>query len=610
MPIRLANRFIGLRLSLFLLGTLLQVNAHALDFRLLVEGDGTSINAEQQSLKARLLEQAIQRLPEDARSGLWAYTDNTERMVNFGPAGPLWKQVATIHARNLSGPAKQADLESALDAALWDLLEPERGHTHLLLVANTGLRLDSAQATADSRTRVLNKLGNQFASRGVTVHTVAFAPITEQHDVDLLRQLSALSGGLHRVISSDAEIMPFLSDVMRLTQASVEPRVDARGRFQVPPQTEALSAVWQRKNGPEPSLITPQGKSLNRRTPIPDGRWLVAEGFEMVTLNNPAPGWWQLGDAQPEHVGVYGDLNIKVSGLHSPVVPSEETSALVAFYSWGQRVDTPALLELLDVRATLIHGNKREPMPVEEEGSGYRVQLMNLDDGAYELEVAALAPTFQYQVTVPFEVNNPLRVEVRANEQGGAAAFLSFSHPAVDYVTVRTTIKQRKPPALGKLIPGEKLPGGVWRLPITEDTDFVKISFALSGNYLNGEGFFLKTKPVSLQLPLQDGTRLRFHFDAKGEQLKNAPQDEPESFESLLESSPPDASATQAPAAEPVPEPAAEAVPEPPASLPIWFVLVISLISVALGGAAWWFFKPDTLNLPGMDEQAEPQPAS
>lgn len=569
----------------------------ALDVRVLLDVSERVHQRDQQNVRQTIVKALINQLPPSTTGGVWGYADLTQQFARHGQMSDMWKQVAAIHVEHLTAASRAQNPLRALTNVVWDLDQPDRGRVDLIWLSNGRIALADESAELASRTELIQSLGNRLAAARIVVHTVALGPVAEGDDFQLLQQLSEMTGGLHRVVSSDSDARQYVQALIRLLQAGTEAVVDAQGRFQVAPGTERFTVLWRVEEGSMPGLRTPAGRELSRLTSVPAGRWLHTRSYEIATLENPAPGWWQLTGPKPLRVGVFGDLQVKVAGLRSPVVPSEETSALIELFHFGEQLTSNDFLDLLDVRAWLVQGGSRQPLPIERDASGFRVYFLNLDDGAYGLEVALVGPTFAHQIVYPFTASNPLRVELRGDEQGRATAWLSFSHPDVDYAGLTATGKFRKPPQLGVIIPAQKMPSGLWQLALPETEGIVELSFSVKGNYRSGDGFFVKTQAQAVTLPIAAGEPQVYRFDAKGKQLAEpAPGLEPS-----IPAETPDESATSVAAIEPPAPVAAAAEPEtstPAPVLPWWFVLLISVVSISAGGLVWWFFRPAALSLP------------
>ncbi len=578
------------------------------DLRIVVDVSAAMHQADPDNLRgagvellARTVLSRADKPDQTAMGGVWAYSQLTQQLVKYAPMDGLWQQVATIHARNIAGQSSQADLPAGVEAATWDLQRPDRPTTHLVLFSNG--RIDTGMTPLEhdnKRQLLLNAWASKLRNARVHVHTVAVAGgAAEQADLDLLRQISELSGGLHKKVTSLNEMQAFLLDVVQLMQLAPQALPDSNGRFQVAPGAAAMNVIWLAAGVEDkPVLVQPDGARLDRVAPLPAGRWVLAQDFEMVTIQEPQVGWWQVEGVKPERLTVMGELEIRVDGIQTPVIPTEESHALIRLFSEGQLVDDPGFLNLLNVRVWLSDEHRKVPLPVDVIDGGYQAFFVNLGDGAYELEVEVLAPTFRRYTRVSFVAANPLQVDFKPAADGGVVAWLNFSHADVDYSTVRAAAKVRKPPHVGTIVPAQRMPAGLFEVPVQESEGVVELSFTISGNYLNKKGFFLKTRPQTLTLPLLEETA--FSFDANGKLLRRPNfaraaevlpevQDNPSGLPA--DSPPGQEAATQSGASAPV-QPQ-----EPPLPLiPLWFVSLITLLNLAIGGLVWWFRKPPPID--------------
>ncbi len=572
-----------------------------IDLRMVVETSAAMGTADPQNLRGQGLELLIRGRPDASQAGLWSYSRHTTQVARYESVSALWRQVASIHAGSLRPGSSQADLPGALQAATWDFNSAGRGRVHLVLLATGGINLGGTDEKNQlARRDLLAAWGADLARQRITLHAIGFS--ADGADADLLKQLAELSGGLYRPVSDAASLNAAVLDIQNMVMTAPQARVDEAGRFQIAPGAERFTVLWFLDDAADeaPELEQPGGARIGRLTPLPGGRWLRAQQFEVATIEAPQPGWWRVVGPTPDRVQVYGEIGVQVDGLDSPLVPSEDSSVHITLYDNGRQIRDPAFLGLLDVRAWAIVDGERMPLPIDPTDGGFEAFFVNLHDGAHQFEVDVIAPTFSRVVSKPFVVSNPLRVEIREHADGGAAAWLHFSHPEVDYATVRTAALVRKPPQIATLIPGVRMPAGIWQIPLEDREGIVEIAFSIAGNYLDGKGVYVKTKPHALQLPLAPGSDVTLRYDAQGK-LLSVPERPPAVAEASVPA--PDAAAVQTQAAT---GSAAEVTPEvtpvppetPPAPLiPLWFVGVISLLNLALAGFVWWLFKPAPLEL-------------
>ncbi|NKB97558.1 MAG: hypothetical protein GKR90_03520 [Pseudomonadales bacterium] len=590
------------------------VASAAPDLRIVIEMTERVQAADELELRSHLVREVVNFLPLDGTGSVWGYSGTTQRMVNHGKTDRMWRQVADIHGRHLAARGRRADPESALGLALWDFEKVDRGPIDVIWVSSGHIELANGQDGGQSRDRLLAEFAVKLQSKRVRLHAMAVGA-TAPEDFGLMRQLAEASGGLFREVTSVSGARSFAEDVLRLVGAHAEALVDSKGRFQIGPGTERFTVMWE-AGAKGSGLRSPSGETFSRMKPLATGRWLLAHDYEMATIENPEPGWWE-ATGETHKVGVWSELEFLVEGLVSPVVPTDETSASLRLFSEGEELRSAAFLDLLDVRAWLVKGGDKQALPVDRDGSSYEIYCVHLEDGPHELEIGVIGPTFAQSTVKPFVVRNPLRADIRTGTDS-AAAWVSFSHPDIDYRTIKASAKVRKPPQLGVIVPGQKMPGGIWQVPIRVADGILEITFSISGNYLNGEGFFLKTKPTALTLPLSEGQVETFLFDANGKRLseqREAPI-APEPIAHFVASSPEDLSIGALGASEISAQNQREQV-EPTTvvskaiSLPVWFVGVISLINLLLVAGIWWFLKPSGLVLEPLvqSDSEEPQPA-
>ncbi len=567
----------------------------SVDLRMVVETSAAMAAADPENLRADGLDMLIRGLPDGARAGIWSFSRNVRQVARYETVGPLWRQVASIHAGNLQAGSKRIELSAALAAATWDMQQTDRGPVHLVLLATGSMSLgDAAADDARARRDLLAEWAAGLKRNRVVVHSLAFP----DGDGDLMKQLADLSGGVHRRVTDVGSLQAAIVDVQRSAMMSPEARLQADGRFQVAPGADRFTVLWtaSEEGVEEPELVQPDGATLSRLTPLPRGRWLRAQQFEIVTIDAPQPGWWQVVGPKPERIQVIGEIGVEVEGLDSPVVPSEDSSVRIRLYDNGELIRDRAFLDLLDIRAWAVVDGERMPLPLDVLDDGYEAFFVNLRDGAHQFEIDVVGPTFARVVTRPFVVSNPLRVEIREDHNGAVGAWLHFTHAEVDYATVRTAGLVRKPPQIATLQPGTRMPGGIWRIPLDKWDGIVEVAFSVSGNYLDGKGVFVKTKPHALQLPLPDGMPVTLRYDAAGAML-NIPEPEPAAVEApVAESLPASQTAAMNTPVEQTPAATEAAAPQVPL-IPIWFVALISVLNLLLAGFVWWMFKPTPLNI-------------
>ena len=145
------------------------------------------------------------------------------------------------------------------------------------------------------------------------------------------------------------------------------------------------------------------------------------------------------------------------------------------------------------------------------------------------------------------------------------------------------------------------MPAGLWRIPLTFNEGIVQVAFTAAGNYLNGKGIYLKTKPHAINLPLAEGQKLVLRYDASGK-LIDQPQLPRRNLQDIVvgETGPHSGPSSATNTASQMPDGSTTAVlakPEEPELplIPVWFVALISLMNLLIIAGIWWFNRPPPL---------------
>ena len=573
------------------------------DLRIVVDTSASMQQADPQNLRGTAVELLASAMPLDSVGGLWAYSELTQQLVSHGPTDELWRQLMAVHGRNLAPGNNQADPTTALQAATWDLQRADRGYRDVIWISNGLIETGATELeNNNARQLILNTWASKLKANRVRVHTIGIQPDTAEEservplEQDFLRQVAQLSGGLFKTVQNREQMQAVVMDIVRFMQIRPTTSADRSGRFQITPDVSTLSLLWlHTPSAQAPTLETPDRQVLSRDTAVPDGRWLLARDFEMVTINQPQAGWWQIHGTAAHDIGIFGDVAIRVSGLDAPVIPTQESHATIQLFDAGELVQHQGFLDLLDVRAWIVDAKGRKPLPVEREADQFHAFFVSLQDGSFDLQVEVRAPTFTRQSTVPFVVTNPLRVDIK-QANSGVNAWLTFNHAAVDYRTLKVSAKVRKPPAVGQIVPAQKLPAGLFQIPIAEQEGVVEMTFTVGGNYLNGEGFFVKTRRQTVTLPLLENQVMR--FDAEGKRIDEPPPQEIIETRATAQPGGPDSATPRVVLNPELTQQNADTQPLEPQQplIPLWFVGLISALNLLVAGGLWWINGPPKLD--------------
>ncbi len=581
-----------------LAGLWLPLRGWATDVRLVVDVSAATSAHDTGNLRSEALGLLLRLLPEDGRAGVWVYADSADVLVKHGRSDALWRETAVIRTRTLPEGGRYANLLEALDRASWDRSAAAADPVHVVVLSGAGLEVaGDPAANAATERRLLWDLLPELRRAGYQVHTLA---LPDAADPPLLEQLAAGTGGYHGRI--DAELPErFVGLLGRMTRVSgVETAED--GGFRVHAGITDFTVLRFGGTDHDVVLVDPAGNRYRRTTAQRRVRWHLDDGYELVSVARPAPGQWRFeGPVRDVRVLAYGDLAAEFLDLPGMVFPGDLRSFELQVTSAGEPVTDRDFLRLLDLAARL-HGPEGEvPLVVEpaDQPGRFRVHLVGLwASGDYRLETRLRGPTFAHRQTVPFVLKNPLRMEVRPAADG-FVAWVEVAAPDLDYRSLRLAALVKRPPGAARPFVLERLPSGLWKLPVKGGRGLVEITLDIRGKYLSGKEFVMHGSPFKVTLPVTDV--LQQHLDLQGRpvlRLEAATVAGP----GVVPAAPPQPRAQPRSAAVAKPVPATEAGDE--LRFPVWLAVMVALVNLAIGLSAWLLVgarRPGTDRLRALD---------
>jgi len=380
--------------------------AKTADVRLLIDVSGSMVQNDPDNLRVPALRLVTELLPQGARAGVWTFAEGVDPLVPLGLVDETWKQKARAALRGIHSRGRLTDIERALITAAADWTEPDpESERHIVLltdgVVDVSLKNDALDAA--SRARIANEQIGRLKDLGVKVHMVA---LSEGVDADLSRIISERTDGwLESPRDADALQRVFLH---MLEQSAPPTTLPLNGnRFSVDDQVSEFTLLAFRETQGSTRLVSPDNRVISADEPGEGVSWRADAGYDLVTVNAPLAGDWELlGAEDPDNrVAVVTDLGIDAEPLPALVHSGDTLNLEVWLTSEGQAVKRADLLALLSGQARLT--------PLESEAAAIELALSfdaesqrfkgelkanALSQGLYELNLILDGGTFQRQL--------------------------------------------------------------------------------------------------------------------------------------------------------------------------------------------------------------------
>lgn len=376
----------------------------ARDIRVVVDISGSMKLNDPDNLRRPAVRLLAGLLPEGTGVGLWTFGREVNMLVPHEALDDAQREALNRGSEQINAIAQRTNIGGAIETASDDWYAPERSleNTHLILLSDGKVDIAPSAARNDSeRERILQELVPALASAGLTIHTIA---LSAEADLDLLGAIADRTGGVAHVAESADELSRIFADTLGQAVPANEVPLD-NNRFTVDQGVEEFTALIFSNSPPDSrqlTLLHPDGSRTDPGSTGENVRWAREAGYDLITVDQPDAGEWQLEGSLGEgsRVTVVSDLRLEVSPVPARFNPGETVEVEAFFTEEGERITDADFLRVIDVRLTMTTGDGRQGTRTlggdQPPADGvYRDSISRLEEsGQYQLELEADGGTF------------------------------------------------------------------------------------------------------------------------------------------------------------------------------------------------------------------------
>lgn len=389
----------------------------ATDVRVVIDISGSMKKNDPANLRQPALELLMQLLPETSKAGVWTFGQHVNMLVPHRQVSDTWKAGAASQATKISSNGLFTNIGEALEKAAYDHLVPDEVYqTHIILLTDGMVDISKdPKINQAERQRILQKVLPVIQSSGYTLHTIA---LSDHADQQLLDELALASEGVSAVAHSADELMKvFLRIFDQTAPAEQLPLTD--NRFLVDSSIEEFTALIFRQPGsPATRLISPDGMEYQFEQKTDDARWYRTDQYDLVTLQQPVEGEWNvLADIAPDsRVTIVSNLNLFIKPLPNNVFWDQTLDLSLRMQDQEGPITDADFLQLLTVTGSVhqldsaeAQANASDPKQVWQQilseatppvDGVYSARLDVFHEaGSYKLSVVVDGKSFQRQLT-------------------------------------------------------------------------------------------------------------------------------------------------------------------------------------------------------------------
>ncbi len=320
-------------------------------------------------------------------------------------------------------------------------LEKSRQRNRIMVLMSDG-RIDlGSKERDDLSTSVLMGILPELAREQIPLYTVAF---TQESDRALLENMAKATGGSFRFAREDKDVhVMFASIFERIKSPDAVPFVGES--FTIDREIREATVLVTKKPGTALSLMDPSGKKHQATTHDTHIAWFESSVFDMITIQEPAAGIWnvKLSSNEGNKVYVLTSLHLKSSFDGHDVVRGQTVTIDAWLEKAGGTALERAVLENTTFSAnitgpdgktsTVALSRATKPASPTQNGTFSGI-IPALAAGDYTVDIVAAGKTFQRRITVPFKVIGA--PEKPAIQQGASHSIQATAREDVSWLSV------------------------------------------------------------------------------------------------------------------------------------------------------------------------------
>lgn len=401
------NRLAGLLLLIVSSLPIVAVQAQTSpELHVLIDVSGSMRQTDPTNLRRPALRLLGDLLPPTARIGIWFFGNRITPILPTQPASDRTKALVRSSAGKIRSNEPFTDIPAALEAASTGWGDDTDRNMLLLSDGMVDISKDKA-ANAQAQKRLLTEIVPRLQAEHIRVHTVA---LSKDADSKLLHEIADRTGGIF-VAADSAEALQraFLKIFEAAAPRDGLPLVD--NKFVVDKSVKELTILAFRDKADTPnSLKTPDGKLITEQSSraLPNWRWDAIGGRDLITIEQPTPGEWQIiGAKDPDNRAlIITDLKLNVTSIPTRIYPGEVFNGSLELTNHGELVTQPALTQTIKaviqerrdtevIQSITLSDSGADPDIIGGDGK-FDYQLNLIDPaGVYSLVAIAESPTFQ-----------------------------------------------------------------------------------------------------------------------------------------------------------------------------------------------------------------------
>lgn len=379
-----------------------------MDVVLVIDSSGSMKKTDPQALRIPAAKLFISLLNENDRAGIISFSDKGYPIIPLTPVDSRENRDSLVNAaEKISSDGLYTNLNDALSkglSMLTDKRTPERNR--FIILMSDGM-MDVGNPDEDIRlvSNMKDELAAKLEEEEVKVYTIAF---TEQSDTKLLEKISKQTGGFYNLALTDKDFHLIFTSIFESLKGPDMLPVSENG-FLIDGSIEEVTIVVTKSSpGTRIKLHAPDGNGYSNKDRSTGIGWFASDNFDMITVQRPAEGKWEILFSAGENNKAYIITNLKLQTNFDQLYSTfgDPLDIRIWLEKDGVTITEQAVLDKVDIYLEMTgpDGNVSELKPFSK-GEGIFVRsVAPFTPGNYKLRIVARGNTFEREKAFVFNV--------------------------------------------------------------------------------------------------------------------------------------------------------------------------------------------------------------
>lgn len=442
----------------------------------------------------------LQLVPEKSKLALWLFAEKNQLLVQTDAVDKAWQTQAVKAVTNIHSKGLYTDIESAIKASLEQGFTGQ-GKKHLIILTDGIVDISKdIMVSADSRERIFSDWIPKLQQQDIHVQTIA---LSDQADKELLTKLAVATGGWAEQAQSAEQLQKvFLKMLLQAAPKNTLPLIG--NHFLVDNSIKEFSLLaFKTAKSKSCQLVTPDQTVLDQHSTLPNVAWLATPAYDLVTIQQPMAGDWQLAaEVDPDNqVMIMTDLQMHVGEVPKFISESDRFTLSVHFTEQQKLIERVDFLKLLTIHASVDQQAPQNLIIDADQLGFFKLSMKSLAVGKHQIKIVADGKTFKRDTEIDIEViPEPIKVETVIDKEQRAVTLTLQPVPGViapDSLAITASISHAGGVAETKtLIQNE----GVWAINLGHLAvgSEIIVNFNVLAKTLTGEAISPSLKPIKL----------------------------------------------------------------------------------------------------------------